>query len=437
MKGQCGDCGSQEWRVESSRIVRFGVPQLTAVSQAAVDYACQVCGKVERSLSDGAISRPDISQGRETSHAEVEQKRALIHKMSPSGSLGPTIQYPAVSHVGDNVLFPTFEGNIQDGTVIGQYGKPDLMVEFAEEYLRQCWSVMPSGRLPNSLSEIMPALLLLVTASELSVKAYWIRSNKPIRTHDVPELYGKLDPEHRKDIEERFANSDMNSKLVALGVETPKVAEILAAYSQTYGRGSNVHMDSRYYAEPTTMFRSTDDLKGATLVKGGTPYPIFLPDVVRALIDTYRFYSGPERLRRLGADLQGDFRDSGNDNHGEWGLIPSSLGLVVVVVSQKAGKDAQYEDLKVFDDFRESHPTDFFVDWMYGGNTLLFYHDNGQGFPDGRRVIAGLECRVWSKERLGLHPRDLYLLADALECAGKGEDRFGHFTNQGAESPTA
>ena len=211
---------------------------------------------------------------------------------------------------------------------------------------------MPSGRLPNSLSEIMPALLLLVTASELSVKAYWIRSNKPIRTHDVPELYGKLDPEHRKDIEERFANSDMNSKLVALGVETPKVAEILAAYSQTYGRGSNVHMDSRYYAEPTTMFRSTDDLKGATLVKGGTPYPIFLPDVVRALIDTYRFYSGPERLRRLGADLQGDFRDSGNDNHGEWGLIPSSLGLVVVVVSQKAGKDAQYEDLKVFDDFR-------------------------------------------------------------------------------------
>ena len=147
MKGQCGDCGSQEWRVESSRIVRFGVPQLTAVSQAAVDYACQVCGKVERSLSDGAISRPDISQGRETSHAEVEQKRALIHKMSPSGSLGPTIQYPAVSHVGDNVLFPTFEGNIQDGTVIGQYGKPDLMVEFAEEYLRQClvcyaqWSV--------------------------------------------------------------------------------------------------------------------------------------------------------------------------------------------------------------------------------------------------------------------------------------------------------
>ena len=242
--------------------------------------------------------------------------------------------------------------------------------------------------------------------------------------------YKGLEPEHRKEIEQRFANSDISSKLVALGIEVPKVVEILGVYSQTYGGGSNVHMDSRYYAEPTTMFRPTSDLSGASLVKGRTPYPIFLPDVVRALIDTYRFYSGPERLRRLGADLQGDFRDSGNDNHGEWGLIPSSLGLVVVVVSQEAGKDAQYEDLKVFNDFKGSYPTDFFVD-LYGGNTLLFYHDNGQGFPDGRRVIAGLECRVWSKERLGLHPRELYLLADALECAGRGEDRFGHFTNSG------
>ncbi len=185
-------------------------------------------------------------------------------------------------------------------------------------------------------------------------------------------------------------------------------------------------MDSRYYAEPTTMFRPTSDLHGANLVKGGTLYPIFLPDVVRALIDTYRFYSGPDRLRRLGADLQGDFRDSGNGNHGEWGLIPSSLGLVVVVVSQQAGKDAKYEDLRTFKDFKRSYPTGFSLDWMYGGNTLLFYRDSGKSLLDGRRVIDGLECRVWSRERRGLHSRDLYLLADALECAGKGEDRFGH-----------
>ena len=78
--------------------------------------------------------------------------------------------------------------------------------------------------------------------------------------------------------------------------------------------------------------------------KGRTPYPVFLPDVVRALIDTYRHYSGAERLRRLGADLLEGVRDSGNDNHGHWGLIPSSLGLVVVSVPQRVGTDAKEED---------------------------------------------------------------------------------------------
>ena len=73
-------------------------------------------------------------------------------------------------------------------------------------------------------------------------------------------------------------------------------------------------MDVRYYAEPTTKLHH-----GSNLVKGRTPYPVFLPDVVRALIDTYRHYSGAERLRRLGADLLEGVRDSGNDNHGHWG----------------------------------------------------------------------------------------------------------------------
>ncbi len=182
MKGKCANCGNQEWRVESSRTVRFGVPQLASLSQIAVDYACRVCGKVERSLSDMEIFRPDISQRGETSHAEVEHKWALIHKMSSSGLLLPTIQYPAVSRVGENVLLPTSEGNVQDGTVIDQYGKPNLMVEFAEEYLKQYWSVMPAGRLPDTLSEVMPALLLLFTATELAIKAYWIRAKKQVKT---------------------------------------------------------------------------------------------------------------------------------------------------------------------------------------------------------------------------------------------------------------
>ncbi len=86
------------------------------------------------------------------------------------------------------------------------------------------------------------------------------------------------------------------------------------------------------------MFGEASGLTGANLVKGNTPYPIFLPYVVRSLIDAYRFYSGPERLKRLGADLNEDRGERDNDNHGEWSLVPSSLGLVVVRVLQAKRK---------------------------------------------------------------------------------------------------
>ena len=121
-------------------------------------------------------------------------------------------------------------------------------------------------------------------------------------------------------------------------------------------------------------------------------------------------------------------RDSGDDNHGEWGLIPSSLDLVVVSVPQKAGMDAKGEELKVYEVFKMSHPTGLAADWMYGGNTVLFYRGGKREFSDGKQVIDGLECRLWSKGRLGLHPRELNRLADALEAAGSGADSIGQLT---------
>ena len=192
-------------------------------------------------------------------------------------------------------------------------------------------------------------------------------------------------------------------------------------------------MDSRYYAEPTTMFREASGLRGASLVKGNTPYPIFLPYVVSSLIDAYRFYSGPERLRRLGADLSERGGDRDSDNHGEWGLVPSSLGLIVVMVLQANGMGFGGEEVRAFTDFKRLNPTSFIVDWMYGGNTLLFYRDDGQGFPDGNRVIDGLECRLWNKGRLGMHERDLHLLADALEGLDENGGGFAHLANIGVE----
>ena len=321
--------------------------------------------------------------------------------------------------------------------MVDQHGDPELMADFAEEYLRQFWILMPTGRLPHTLKEIMPALLLLFTATELALKAFWIRSGRQVTSHSLTDLYRKLDPEHRRDIEGRFASSEPYSALSALGADAPTVELILNVYYDTYGGASNVHMDSRYYAEPTTMFREASGLRGANLVKGNTPYPIFLPYVVQSLIDTYRFYSGPERLKRLGADLSEDGGERDNDNHGEWGLVPSSLGLVVVMVLQANGKGFGEKEVGTFTEFKRLYPTSFIVDWMYGGNTLLFYRDGGQGFPDAKRVINGLECRVWNRGRLGMHERDLHLLADALDTSDKDAGGFGKLANIGTENESS
>ena len=65
-----------------------------------------------------------------------------------------------------------YEARIQTGTGVDQYGDPDLMTEFAKEYLKQHWVLLQPGRLPQTLVEVMPSLLLLVTAAELAMKAF-------------------------------------------------------------------------------------------------------------------------------------------------------------------------------------------------------------------------------------------------------------------------
>ena len=184
-------------------------------------------------------------------------------------------------------------------------------------------------------------------------------------------------------------------------------------------------MDSRYYAEPTTRFRRADSLHGASLVKGNTPYPVFLPEIVSAQINAYRFFSGYERLRRRGGDVRHGVRDPGSDNHGDWGVVPSSLGLIVVSVPQPAGISAEGEDLAAFEKLRCEHPPGMCADWMYGGNTLLFYGVGEQEPTDGLGILNGAQCRVWRHRRLGMHARDLYVLADRLEDSAS----FGSFPN--------
>ena len=163
------------------------------------------------------------------------------------------------------------------------------------------------------------------------------------------------------------------------------------------------------------------DAKGWSLVKS-TPYPIFLPVVVQTIIDVYGFFSGAERLKRLGAKVGYGSRDPGNDQHGDWGLVPSSVGLVVLRVAQFVATTERGEPSEEFRRFKEARPPLYCTSWMYGGNVLLFYQAGEEHPVDSETVIDGLVCKVWYAGSLGMHPRDLFLLADVLEDHGEVED---------------
>ncbi len=335
------------------------------------------------------------------------------------------VQYRAISRTGEDILFPTDEGEIRDGSLRGKYGDSDLMIEFALEYFNQYQVIMPKMRLPKRLSEIMPALLLLVISVELAMKAYLLRSGvKNLSHHDLGKLYEALDVEHKKCIERKFADSMMVKNITKLGVNAPSIKAILKDYSQSRYTQRGVYMDAKYYAESTTTLPKSSQLKGSSF-GAGTPYPIFLPVITQVLISTYEFYSGNARLKRMGAKIRKDANRT-LIGHRDWKLIPSSLNLVVVEVAYKDGRDSKGVDAKTFKNFRKLYPTKFFVDWLRGGGYFfLFYKDVNIDISDGKRIVNGLKLQVRRNTGINLHKRDLYLLADAIEAFNAGEKQFG------------
>ena len=221
-----------------------------------------------------------------------------------------------------------------------------------------------------------------------------------------------MEDDHRDEIDRRFADSALNAPINDLGANCPSVESVLGAYEQSFG--STVYMDTRYFAEPTTMLKEPS-LKGGNLMKD-TPYPIFLPVVVQTMLDVYAFFSGAERLKRLGADVSHGSSDPGNDQHRHWGLVPASgRSCRDSGCPQRVAWDEHHADREVFSRFKATHPPVYATWHRYGGQTLLFYRADKDHPEDGETVIDGLECKVWYAGSLGIRLRYLYLLADALE----------------------
>ena len=416
MTGRCPRCGGNHELVQGERrVLLHALPQLKSPVEIVDPLQCANCGcEVRSTIRLAATNKRIVRSGPSPGQPAAERKLANITAFG-DGSY-TYLSYPCTFVPGKPVLFPAHEGTLGSGHPIDRHGDPDLMAEFSAEYLKQYWAIVPQGRLPSSLSEMAPALHLLVNAAELAMKAGLIRSDKSSGGHSLAELYGALDCEYRREIECRYVQTDLILDLRSLGVDGPTVQSVLGVYGMSFG-DSSVYQDTRYFAEPTMRLKSKS-LKGGNLVKT-IPYPIFLPVVVQMMLDVHAYFSGAERLKRLGAEVSYGSRDPGNDQHGDWSLVPSSVGLVVIRFAQLVARDERGDFRDAYSRFKEARPPLYSTSWMYGGNVLLFYRA-GEAHPeDGETVIDGLECKVWHDGKLGMHPRDLYLLADVLEAPGK------------------
>lgn len=420
----CPMCGNDDLKVDPISRFRLGIPHLKELQQAVVVVSCQPCRSSFQVQILGR-NRPDFSHFMHSQNDGVPGpdglQRGHISLQPDRRGRYTSIGYDFVHSAEQGVLWPLHEASIQDGRVVNQYGDPYLMADFAKEYLKQHWALLQPGRLPWTLLEVMPALLLLVTSAELVLKAFILRSKgEQPRSHDLVELYDDLDPEHRAAIESRFGRCQLAAGLASLGIDAPEAKHVLGTYADIYGGKRGAYQEAKFYAEPTTMLPNSSQ-QGANLVKGNTPYPTFMPYLVETIIDCYHFFSGVERLRRRGAQIHERDPGSTSHGHGDWALRPVSLGLAVIVVSQHQSKDQHLDDVPAFAKFKSCHPTDFQADWMYGGSTLLFYEATDA--RDGIEAIAGIECRVISEETVGVHTRDLDRLADSLQADDTG---LGH-----------
>ena len=193
-----------------------------------------------------------------TGQRQAEPMYAMIAMGDNAGSYA-SVQFTAVCRTDTREVLPRREGTIQDGTVVDQYDDPELMTDFAEQYLSAYRAVMPSGRPPNSVVEMMPALHLVVMAVELVMKAELTRSEKdPGNVHSLERLYKALDGAHRQEAESSFARCEPNTRLQSVGETPPTITDMLKVYDLSYGRASKVYMDTRYYAEPIDEVREID-----------------------------------------------------------------------------------------------------------------------------------------------------------------------------------
>ena len=159
MDRKCHYCGHQEFVPGALRVYCYAIAALGWPVEVKRPHACADCGReiwTEVSVRTGAPSRVAAAEGSESvSGRRIEPMLAMISGNDLGRSA--TVQYAGVCLSDSRAVLPKGEGTIQDGTVVNKYGDPELMARFAEHYLAAHRAVMPSGRVPESVVEMMPA----------------------------------------------------------------------------------------------------------------------------------------------------------------------------------------------------------------------------------------------------------------------------------------
>ena len=209
MKGKCPRCREDQALVaQAPCVVLHALPQLKSPLEVTVPFTCPNCGcEVSSNIRFVATDKRVVSSGLMSGQPTPERRFGQLWGLY--GRRSTHLTYSGVFAPGQNVLFPEHEGTLGGGHAIGRHGDPDLMAEFSAEYLKQYRVIVPKGRLPHTVSEMMPALHLLVNAAELAMKADLIRSDNESGGHSLAALYGHLDCRHKDEIARRFADSEI------------------------------------------------------------------------------------------------------------------------------------------------------------------------------------------------------------------------------------
>lgn len=314
------------------------------------------------------------------------------------------------------VNYPVTEGYINSPNWIDQHGDPDLMMEFSMQYLKGYHAIMPKNRLPNRISEIAPALSLILNSAELALKAFKYRSENlctESRGHVLENLYLQMEEEHITEIETRFAETELCKILKNIGAELPPINHLFKHYEPDY-RMIMAYNTSRYFAEPTVV----TDRKWPKNWRESKPmmYPIFLPSLIQVLFDVYVHTSGYNKIRRIYKSIE-DIKFSSNlsfQMYGGWSMKPSMFGLISVCIPQTEVIDEQGADSEIFTKFLAKRKP-VYRSKRSGTHIQLLFYECDAFSENGSKQVDGVNCDISESKEIGFTSIELYRLAKSME----------------------